>query len=221
MPQYKIKTTAEQREIIDVALKNQKKLAQDAFSMLKRLGKPETVALEASGAVEYLLDTFKTMNIGERDAKDWEINQQGAEQLRAALVNFQRQATKQNESAHQYTLTTDVHKKTRAVQDVFDQVSEQLNFGLMSIGDAVEALNVKADVDIADDDGVQPAPHMGRGSGRRRREEGRKAEIELLFATDRYGVTLLCDAVMTCRPVMICNNSLLQVTNGMCMCVQL
>ncbi len=66
-------------------------------------------------------------------------------------MNFQRQATKQNESAHQYTLTTDVHKKTRAVQDVFDQSQRAASTSrLMSIGDAVEALNiVKADVDIA------------------------------------------------------------------------
>lgn len=169
---YKIKTTAEQREIIDVALKNQKKLSIDAFSMLKRLGKPETVATEAQGAVEYLIDSFKAMNVGERDAKDWEINQQGAEQLRAALTNFQRQATKQNDSAHQYTLTTDVHKKTKVVQDVFDQVSEQLSLDMMPIADAVAEMNAKPpradeedeDDDLADDDGVQPAPHRGRRS---------------------------------------------------------
>jgi hypothetical protein len=172
MPSYNIKTTAEQREIIDVALKNQKKLAQDAYSLLKRLGKSEAPATEAQGAVEYLMDTFKAMNIGERDAKDWEINQQGAEQLRAALVNFSRQAAKQNESAHQFTLMTDLSKKTKAVQDVFDQVSEQLNFGLMPIGAAVEEMNAKPprtdedgeDGDLAKDDGVQPAPHRGRRS---------------------------------------------------------
>jgi hypothetical protein len=161
-------TTAAQRDIIKVALVNQKKLANDLFSVLKRLGKSERPALEAQGVVEHLLDEFEKMNIGERDQKKWDLMPEGAKMLRAALGNWARQALARSEAAAQLSLTTNVSKQETEAQQLLNQLNDQLSLPLLDINAYVEQIEerpeAKEPIDIATDRDVQPAPHRGRRS---------------------------------------------------------
>lgn len=148
----KLLTNFTQREIAGVALINQKKLAIDGLSILKRLGKSEGPALEAQGQVEYLIDQLTGINIGERDVKEWEITNSTAPQLRCALANWARQALKKSESAAQLKLTTDISKQEKAAQQLLDQLNEQLSLPMQKIDDLVEELDGKK-ADEEDDEG--------------------------------------------------------------------
>jgi hypothetical protein len=161
-------TTAAQRDIIKVALVNQKKLANDLFSVLKRLGESERPALKAQGIVEYLIDEFEKMNVGERDQKKWDLQPDGAKMLRAALGNWARQALARSEAAAQLSLTTNVSKQETEAQQLLNQLNDQLSLPLIDIGAYVEQMEEKPEakepVDMATDRDVQPAPHRGRRS---------------------------------------------------------
>jgi hypothetical protein len=172
MAAFKIKTSPTQRDIIVVALTHQKKLAQDGISMLKRLGKGEGPALEASGAVEYLQDEFARMNIGERDVKNWDITRVGALQLKAALLNWARQALARSESAAQLTLTTNVTAQEKSAQDLLDQLHDQLSLPLIGFSELIEQQDARAfkrtpkdgseEKEPDDTSGTSPAPHRGK-----------------------------------------------------------
>lgn len=151
-------TTPAQRDIVKIALVNQKKLTNDAYSILKRLGKSAKPAIEASGTVEYLSDSFAKLNVGERDQKAWDINPGGAEQLRAALINWARQALARSESAQQLSLTTNVSAQESAAQHLIDQLNDQLSLPITDIGSLVEQQDARP---IEKDEKVQPAPHRG------------------------------------------------------------
>lgn len=163
-----VTTTPQQREIIKVALVNQKKLANDLFSVLKRLGKPERLALECQGVVNYLIEAFDRMNIGERDQKKWEITLDGAEMLRSALGNWARQALQRSEAAQQLSLTTNVNKQEGEAQSLLNALNEQLELPLLGINEFVEEIEAKPEkedkVDMVADRDVAPAPHRGRRS---------------------------------------------------------
>src|ERR1017187_959978 len=156
-----VTTTPQKRDIIKVALVNQKKLALDCYSLLKRLGKSEAPALEAQGVVEYLLDNFDKMNIGERDNKRWELAHNGCEQLRAALGNWARQALARSEAAAQLTLVTNVTKAEAEAQQLLNQLNDQLSLPLIDINALVEFTEQKPEKPIETDETVQPAPHRG------------------------------------------------------------
>ena len=163
-----ITTTPAQRDIIKIALLNQKKLASDLFSVLKRLGEHERLALKCQGLVEYLLDEFDKMNVGERDQKKWELMPDGAKMLRAAIGNWARVALLRSEAAAQLSLTTNVSKQETEAQQILNQLNDQLTLPLIDIGAYVEQMEAKPEKeekgDIAADRDVQPAPHRGRRS---------------------------------------------------------
>jgi hypothetical protein len=157
--------TPAQRDIVKIALVNQKKLATDAYSLLRRLGKSEKPALEAQGTIEYLVDSFDKMNIGARDDKKWELpHPDAAKQLRSALGNWARQALQRSEAAQQLSLTTNVNKAESEAQALLTQLNDQLSLPLIDINAFVEEVEAKPEKekDIAKDTGVSNAPTLGR-----------------------------------------------------------
>lgn len=163
-----VTTTPAQRDIVKIALANQKKLALDGYSILKRLGKSERPALEAQGIIEFLLDSFDKMNIGERDNKKWDLpHHDAAKMLRSALGNWARQALQRSEAAAQLSLTTNVNKAEAEAQNLLNQLNDQLSLPLLDINAFVDQVEEKPDKekpDIAADRDVSPAPHRGRRS---------------------------------------------------------
>ncbi len=160
--------TPAQRDIVKIALVNQKKLAVDAYSLLRRLGKSEKPALEAQGTIEYLMDSFDKMNIGARDDKKWELpHPDAAKMLRSALGNWARQALQRSEAAQQLSLTTNVNKAEGEAQALLTQLNDQLSLPLIDINafvEEIEAKPEKKEKPMEMDTDVQPAPHRGRRS---------------------------------------------------------
>lgn len=157
--------TPAQRDIVKIALVNQKKLAVDAYSLLRRLGKSEKPALEAQGTIEYLMDSFDKMNIGARDDKKWELpHPDAAKQLRSALGNWARQALQKSEAAQQLSLTTNVNKAESEAQALLTQLNDQLSLPLIDINAFVEEVEAKPakEKEMEKDTGISNAPTLGR-----------------------------------------------------------
>jgi hypothetical protein len=177
-------TTAAQRDIMKVALTNQKKLAVDAFSVLKRLGKSERPALEAQGTVDALIAELERVSVGERDEKKYELmNRPAAEQMRVALANWARQALKRSEAAEQLLLSTNVSSQEKAAQALLDQLNDQLSLPLTDINTVAQELDKRPKAEKEGDDedegkpATSPAPH--RGSTRPPRTIGAKTRALL------------------------------------------
>ena len=157
--------TPAQRDIVKIALVNQKKLAVDAYSLLRRLGKSEKPALEAQGTIEYLMDSFDKMNIGARDDKKWELpHPDAAKQLRSALGNWARQALQKSEAAQQLSLTTNVNKAESEAQALLTQLNDQRSLPLIDINAFVEEVEAKPakEKEMEKDTGISNAPTLGR-----------------------------------------------------------
>jgi hypothetical protein len=147
-----IKATQVQRAQIAVAMKFQKKLAQDFFSLSKRCGKSEALALEAQGEIEVLLDESARIDVDEKAVKEFRIvNRAVADQFVAAMINFLRQMKARSDSAQQYTLTTSVSAQEKAARDLIEQVQKQFNpKAQLDIDEMVEAQYAKPEKEDED-----------------------------------------------------------------------
>ena len=153
-----ISTTQVQRIQIAVALKLQKKLAQDLFSLSKRCGKPESIALEAQGEIEVLLNESARIDIEESAIKEFRIvNRAVAAQFTAAMINFLRQMKAKSDSAQQYTLTTTVGAQEKAARSLIEQVHTQFNpREQLDIDDIMRAQYARPAKDSDDENGEDP-----------------------------------------------------------------